>query len=372
MPWQRGADVFRVLAMAPSKLVEDPPYFDVSKGGEIAYGDFTSIFNGPAQFLGPLISAGGKPWVDALAFDGIDPTGKTVCTAACQSAINAAQGGVVLFPPGQYLTQDLTFPTLTVMLAWGTTFLAAPGTTSVLSLLPSGNNQGWVFGLSILGNGNLPANGLLFEDNATGYSFNFFRASQCVNGIANVNHAYSCEFNRGVVSGNQVGVNWKALGQNTAWRGSQIVGNTQNQVLIGDGTTAVGGPLKFDFCQINPGSAVAQSSVIVKTCDQLLFTDCDFEPATTAAALDIEFAASNSRCVIRGNRANGNSATNYSIQIDSGVSGTTLLMEGTNSFSYLTGVTNNLGTSSNIRKLAVLENGTFISDNLNGTNLTWP
>lgn len=101
MPWRRGTNTFEVLNTSAAIPVADPPYFDSGQDGLVSYGDFTSVFNGPTQFMGPLIAASGRPWIDILAF-GADPTGVRDSTDAIQSALYAAASGTVYVPPGNY------------------------------------------------------------------------------------------------------------------------------------------------------------------------------------------------------------------------------------------------------------------------------
>lgn len=61
---------------------------------------------GTTTFTGDVYFKSGRPWVDVRAFGALGD-GTTDDTAAIQSAINAAPGGIVFFPPGVYCVKTV-------------------------------------------------------------------------------------------------------------------------------------------------------------------------------------------------------------------------------------------------------------------------
>lgn len=341
----------------------------------------------------------GVPAIDVLhPFWGAKGDGSTDDGPSINRAIANSGGGIVRIAGGRtYAVSSLAVDTpccvdargarfqhigsgalLTIAAAgngyeWtGGALFGGPQTTKVLDLGNSNTYGGSVSGFSISGGPALPA-GIYFEDAGTGYTIADFVVAQCGNGIANANHAFSNLFRRGKIYSNTVGINWVKFGQNTKFDDVEISGNSQNQVLIGDGSQVVSGPITFNRGSIQSGvPTAAQSSVVTNNCDLLVFDEVYWETGAFAASCDLEIAGNPSFVVMRSTRANGNSQVDCSVKIDAGVTGAAVLMEAARSISYLMAVVNDGGTSSNVQKLGCLEMGTFVAAQLNGTNLAWP
>lgn len=75
-----------------------------------------NTFSGVTNFTNNVYFKGQRPWVDVIAY-GADPTGVVDSTTPIQNAVNAANGGIVYFPAGQYkISSQITVSVISTQL----------------------------------------------------------------------------------------------------------------------------------------------------------------------------------------------------------------------------------------------------------------
>lgn len=337
-----------------------------------------------AEYLTPL----GYPLYDVCHpyfAGGADPTGSTDSTKAIHAARDwVGSAGGLFFGSGIYAVSGLQHK-------WSKQgwYGAGPGATV---LVPSPSYEGtlldincaagfngyytlWGMTLNGISAAQSP-NGIYLEDQSSSGLVALVEVKNCGVGVANASHAQSTSFWRLNSSYNNVGVQWVKYGQQTAFRDSRIVGNALNQVQLGDDSQAVAGPIRFvDTNLQSSGPTQAQSNVLIKSCSLVIFDGCYWESQTYSASCDIEVASSaQSACkvVVRDNNNNGNAAAASSIKVDSGVSGTVLILDAGRWTGYTGSVVSDSGTGTSQLHWGTHENGVFIPAQYNGNNLVWP
>lgn len=379
MPWQRGGQNWSVMQAPVGAPASDPPFYDAQVDGLQNFGNYTSQFWGPTQFLNAGIFASGQPWTDVLAF-GADPTGVLDSTAAFAAAAGIGMAPRVFIPAGTYLVNGWK---PTQVNGWwhgagqNITIIKTSTAAPVLEvgISTTGNNQYRFSDFTLNGTG-VATYGILLDDPTYYGRFSHISITGCGVGISNVNHAFSMCFDYMIINGNGVGAQVQFLAQQTLYQNSFIIANTTAQVEIGDGTTAVPGPVTFNNCQVSmTQGTITTYNIIIKSATLVNLISHYSEVTSNTASGDISIASSSAavnalNCI--GCNSNGNTVGPSKIIIQTGVTGTRLMTHGNHDAGYTGNVIVDNGTSSNVRRICVLENTTWINDSFNGTALVYP
>lgn len=207
----------------------------------------------------------------AAAGDGV-----TDDTVALQSAIDAATQAnqVLMLPPGTYVTSGITItrpitivgasPTLT-------TLRAHPGTNAVLTLgdgtvLPDGMEGFTIANIGIDGAGTAGHGIWIRQYGGIRARFEHLLIQNCLGdpgiGIGNEEQAFSMLMSDLTVKNNRIGLRLVRRVQESKIIGSQIYGNTQHQVVIGDGQVPVT-KVSIVTSQVEPTSNGASGAALL-------------------------------------------------------------------------------------------------------------
>lgn len=251
-------------------------------------------------------------------------------TYSLQMAINAAteSNSVVFLPPGTYLTTGLTITQPITFVGASpkvTTLKAAPGTHAVLTLgdgtaLPGGMEGLELSNFGIDGSG--VANYGIYIRQYGGIRARFERlmiqnaTGEPGIGIANEDNAFSMLMSDLTVKNNNVGIRLIKRVQETKIIGSQIYGNTRNQVIIGDGVDAVS-KVSIIATQVEPTWVGASgAALLVNGVTNLYLSSLYSEAKAEAPTPAIEVAAGfNSSIVLEGFHAGGNQVADFAIKL---------------------------------------------------------
>jgi hypothetical protein len=137
-------------------------------------------------------------------------------------------------------------------------------------------------------------------------------------GISNVDRAYSNLVNRSFIEECNVGMLWVGRCQDSKVTSSQIIGNTETQVRIGDGVTSVS-LLTFENCQIErlTTPATAVTNMEIQGATQLCIRSCYLETSMADGSWPVHFPSSPLGSIVQidGGHFRGNSTVSYGISL---------------------------------------------------------
>lgn len=251
-------------------------------------------------------------------------------TYALQLAIDAASAtnSAVFLPPGTYLTSGLTITEPISFIGASstlTTLKAMPGTNAVLTLGNGESRPGGMEGLEInnigIDGADIANYGIWMRDHGgTRARFQSIMVANCKGapgiGIANEDHAFSMLMSDLTVKNNLIGIQLVKRVQETKIIGSQIYGNAQHQVVLGDGVDAIS-KISIIASQLEPTWVGASGSALVVNGVTNLYTSSLYSEAKEGATGPVvEVGAGlNSSIVMEGFHANGNQFANYAIKL---------------------------------------------------------
>lgn len=256
--------------------------------------------------------------------------GVTDDTVALQGAIDAATQAnqVLMLPPGTYLTSGITITRPITIIGASptlTTLRAVPGTKAVLTLgdgtvLPSGMEGFTIANIGIDGAGTAGYGIWIRQYGGIRARFEHLLIQNCLGdpgiGIGNEDHAYSMLMSDLTVKNNRIGLRLVRRVQESKIIGSQIYGNIEHQVVIGDGQTQVT-KVSIVASQVEPTTNGASGAALLVNGVSNLYLSSVYSEAKTGAtgpALEI-VPGMTSYIVADGLHMVGNQVAPYAIRL---------------------------------------------------------